>query len=49
MKKHLIILFSFAWLALVTGCAQPAGSASGSRGGSITMYGTIDTGVTISR
>lgn len=41
-----------AWIAALTviwalgACAQ-SGSSAGSQGGSITMYGTIDTGVTI--
>jgi hypothetical protein len=44
-----------AWLAaLVTAwvcaaCAQGGPSSSGAQGGSITMYGTIDTGVTFSK
>jgi hypothetical protein len=33
-----------AWLCAA--CAEGGPSASGPRGGSITMYGTIDTGVT---
>jgi hypothetical protein len=46
MKSALAVALA-AVLLLCAGCAQYGGGPSASGGGSITMYGTIDTGVTV--
>ncbi|SAL34055.1 hypothetical protein [Caballeronia concitans] len=47
MSRFIAIAAALGALMLCAGCAGGPSSASSGSGGSITMYGTIDQGVTV--
>jgi hypothetical protein len=47
MKRFLALFVTAALASVCAACAQGGGAPSGPGSGSITMYGTVDEGITV--